>query len=55
MTYREEVLAAIDTLIDLCAYHNGEQCTECEAYVLCKCNRPIDVLTHNNSSNNNKD
>ena len=46
MTYREEVLAAINTLVDLCVYHNGEQCTECEAYALCKCAKPIELLTN---------
>ena len=44
MTYQAQVLAAIDTLIDCCAYHNGEQCTECEAYALCNSKRPIDLL-----------
>ena len=45
MTYREEVLAAIDTLIDLCAYHEGKHCEECEANELCKCNKPINLLS----------
>lgn len=50
MTYREEVFAAIDTLIDVCISHEGDKCAECEARLLCKCARPIDLLNNGNKS-----
>ena len=45
MSYEEEVLTAIDTLIDLCAYHNGTDCGNCLAYTLCTSSKPLDLLT----------
>lgn len=45
MSYKEEVLAAINTIIDLCAYHEGKDCEQCEAYMLCNSSTPLDLLT----------
>ena len=45
MTYAEQVKEAIDTLIDVCAYHEGCNCAECEAKDLCKCTKPLDLLS----------
>lgn len=45
MTYAEQVKEAINTLIDVCAYHEGCNCAECEAKDLCKCTKPLDLLS----------
>jgi hypothetical protein len=42
VTYAEQVKEAIDTLIDVCAYHEG---CNCEAKDLCKCTKPLDLLS----------
>lgn len=51
MTYAEQVKDAIDTLIDVCAYHEGCDCMNCEANGLCQCNKPLDLLDNNNNTN----
>lgn len=40
MTYAEQVKEAINTLID-----EGCNCAECEAKDLCKCTKPLDLLS----------
>ena len=44
MTYAEQVKKAIDTIIDVCAYSNGECKEECKAYRLCHADKPLDLL-----------
>ena len=44
MTYEVQVLTAVDTIIDCCAYHKGTECDCCEASKLCCCKKPIDLL-----------
>ena len=43
MTFEEQIQNAIDTLVDLCVYHDN-CCDECEAKELCNCNKPADLL-----------
>ena len=50
MTFAQQVNEAINTIIDVCAYHEGNQCKQCEAQRLCNSVKPLDLL--NNSNNN---
>ena len=50
VTYAEQVKEAIDTLVDVCAYHDGCDCANCEANGLCQCKKPLDLLDNNNTN-----
>lgn len=43
MTFEEHVQNAIDTIIDLCAYHEGN-CQNCLAKELCGCSKPMELV-----------
>lgn len=52
MTFAQQVNEAINTIIDVCAYHEGNQCKQCEAQRLCNSVKPLDLLVSNNSNTN---
>ena len=54
MSYANEVLAAMHTLIDLCAYHEG-QCKGCEAQQLCNSKQPKELVDTHISHNTSQD
>ena len=42
MSYEQEVDRAVDTIVDLCIYHEG-LCKECRAQQLCNSKQPKDL------------
>ena len=49
MTYSQQVEEAVNTIIDVCAYYEGNKCKECEARELCNSVKPLDLLSKNNT------
>lgn len=44
MTFEEHVQNAINTIIDLCIYHEGKNCQNCPAKELCGCSKPMELI-----------
>ena len=43
MTFEEHVQNAVNTIIDLCIYHEGN-CQNCPAKELCRCSKPMELV-----------
>lgn len=46
VTFEEHVQNAINTIIDLCIYQEGN-CQNCPAKELCRCSKPMELVNKN--------